>query len=305
MKIKSLIATAAAVLLACMPARSQTWTNLWNGTDFTGLYTYDVANGRNDNPVSGPTSLFKIQTGEIFYAAAANTYLATKMSYSRYRVRVDYRFGAGCNLTQYCKNSGLLYHIIQDGMWPSTFVGIESNMYNGWPTALMTINTGVRIYDLRRASFGDTTMAQYASTTNWNTMEVTVNQDSITTHAVNGQTGVIARGLTAGAAALKAGRIALQGEGNDVYFRNFQIIDQSPTPIAPETARRFSVAPSLSALLSHASPGTLIRIWDLSGRLVLSIKTEDAAAAAKAHVGIHFAEISSGGSPRLCEVILP
>jgi hypothetical protein len=109
---RSGLRAAALFLLAVSAVAAQTgasradsgWTPLFNGRDFSGLY---VRLGGTLVDPAVQTS-FRIGNGALHVPATGGVgAIATKAVYSRYQVRVEYRFGKG----QANPNAGLLYHI--------------------------------------------------------------------------------------------------------------------------------------------------------------------------------------------------
>jgi len=215
------------------------WRALFNGTDLNNWYAYVVPPTgparKHDIPTADPDSTYRVVNGLIVHrikvgVAQTSGLLVTDSIYSRYIFRVDYKFGPNCSQgVTYCKNSGLLYDMLQDGVWG---VGIESNMYWSWPTAFAPLG-GVTATS-SRPNFGNfqagaDSMSQWSSDTGWNTMEVRVWADSLVQQYVNGHLGGWGMGIKQpGGARLLSGRIALQAEGNDVSFRNPQIRGFAP-----------------------------------------------------------------------------
>ncbi|MBF0431044.1 MAG: DUF1080 domain-containing protein [Fibrobacteria bacterium] len=213
------------------------WVDLFNGEDFTGWYSYVVPPSSSpatyQSPADDPGKNFQIIDTVIVHdvnpaVKQTSCYLMTKKSYSRYHFRVDYKLGNDCasNVT-YCKNSGLLYCHIEDGVWG---VGIESNMYFDWPTALAPLTGSKKTsFASVRSNFDNfgteaDKMNDYTTDGEWNTMEVKVWADSAVEQWVNGHLGGWATGIKQpNGQPLTEGRIGLQGEGNDVSFRNPQI----------------------------------------------------------------------------------
>ena len=210
------------------------WVDLFNGTNFDGWYSY-IKNSAFDDPKNDPKEHFKILEDQgskiIDYQALTGTspgFLSTDSAYSRYHFRVEYRLGTKCILNNYCKNSGLLYAMIQDGIWG---LGIESNMYFEWPSAFSPLGKGgnrVKV-DAVRPNFNSfqkeaEKMGKYAPVGEWNRMEVIVWGADSAKQIINGLLGGWGKGIKKpDGSPLTRGRIALQIEGNDVSFRNPQI----------------------------------------------------------------------------------
>jgi hypothetical protein len=230
-----LIIVACCTFSWCLRIDSN-WVDLFNGVDFSGWYAYVVPPGQSaatyDNPADDPGNNFEIIDNVIVHdvdpdVSQTSAYVMTNDFYSRYHFRVEYKLGEDCARgVSYCKNSGLMYCMIQDGIWG---VGIESNMYWDWPTAIADLG-GVS-FDEVRPNFGNFSggadeMNQYTVDGEWNLMEVIVWSDSAVQQYVNGHLGGWAVGVNKpNGDPLTEGRIGLQAEGNDVSFRNMQIRD--------------------------------------------------------------------------------
>lgn len=90
---------------------------LFNGKDFTGLYTFLKKTGKED-----PKNVFSVQDGMIHVSGADNGYIATKNEYANYHLSVEYRWGKETFGAKYVRNSGVLLHMTgEDKVWPSSF----------------------------------------------------------------------------------------------------------------------------------------------------------------------------------------
>jgi hypothetical protein len=85
------------------PKEDSGWVSLFNGRDFTGLYIRE--GGVLRNPAT--QTIFRIQGDSIFSPSGFNALLTTKAVYSRYQMRVKYKYGS----TATGQNGGLIYHI--------------------------------------------------------------------------------------------------------------------------------------------------------------------------------------------------
>ena len=236
---KSVFVWIALAFQAGWPQKlDSNWIPLFNGKDLKNWYAYVTPPGKSpqkyDDPALDPDGTFKVSGGVVSHVVApganlTNGFLATDSAYSRYQFRVEYKFGAGCAVgvdPKYCRNSGLLYHMVKDGIWGT---GIECNLYWDWPTA--TAPLGGVTFTTQRPDFGNfqaaaDSMNRFTVDGEWNTMEIRVWGDSVARHFVNGHPGGWVTGIKApGGAVLSAGHIALQIEGNDVSFRNPMIRD--------------------------------------------------------------------------------
>jgi hypothetical protein len=92
-------------------------TQLFNGKDFTGMYTWLKKSKRAD-----PRKVFTVENGMIHVSGEDNGYLATDRAYRDYHLIVEYKWGKKTYGSRYVRNSGILLHGIgpdgsRDGVW--------------------------------------------------------------------------------------------------------------------------------------------------------------------------------------------
>jgi hypothetical protein len=109
---------------------------LFNGKDFTGLYTWVKGSGRKD-----PDQVFTARDGMIHVSGAKNGYVATEKAYRDYRLTVEYRWGKNTFGSKYVRNSGILLHAVgpdggAGGVWMSC---IECQLAQGCVGDLIVI----------------------------------------------------------------------------------------------------------------------------------------------------------------------
>ena len=110
--------------LAADPAGATGWKPLFNGTDLTGWYVFlRGIDRRNDDP----NRLAQARDGVIHFFKDAEAgsqqpfgYLATEREYSNYHLRLEYRWGEKrfAPRANARRDSGLLYHLVNDFVWP-------------------------------------------------------------------------------------------------------------------------------------------------------------------------------------------
>jgi hypothetical protein len=241
------------------PAASagERWTPLFNGRDLSGWYTFLQKHGKNQDP----DRVITIEDGAIhLYKNAPEGsnvvmgYIATEKDYGNYHLRLQYRWGDKKfePRLKLKRDAGLYYHILgPDQVWPralqfqieQTNVGDLIALYGmqldttidpktrseKMPTYLggeqggeAYVLGGKGIAYLKR-------LAGEFERDGWNTAEVIARGDS-TTHILNGQvvskgTGIrlvdpnnpgVTRPIT-------RGRIALEIEAAELYFRNVEL----------------------------------------------------------------------------------
>jgi len=221
------------------------WTELFNGRNLDGWYTYLPSKGKNNDP----QGVFKVEDGMLHVLDVPARgqrqefgYLATRRAYSDYHLRFQYRWGKKRFAPRAAskRDSGLVYHIKGGNrVWPR---GAELQVQEGdtgdlWLIGGTTMTTTVastkaRIkryreggtpYTTRRGLFVQIAKSQARDRRGgWNTVELIAVGDTVV-HKVNGQ--VVNRGerLRSGGDPLTGGRIAIQAEGAEVFYRDIEI----------------------------------------------------------------------------------
>ena len=235
--------------------QAQEWTDVFNGTDLTGLKLYATGNGKAE------------VTPGLITCTGQDAYLATLKTYSHFRTKVEWNNGGG--------NSGMLFHVGQDRIWP---MGLECQMESSDVGSLWT--TGCRFNSTGAGStysptggaitgFGTTGTARNnfrrsvnpnAPNNAWNTWEMFVKGDSLEI-TVNSMVTMRAWRISVNNAPLVSGRIGLQIEGARVQWRNWKIQDLTTTEVIayPKPAEK-------SEFLFSGLPGGAQR-YSLLGRL--------------------------------------
>jgi hypothetical protein len=96
---------AAAEKPAGDPVAPREVVKLFNGKDFTGFYTWLKATGYED-----PHKVFTVEDGVIHVSGEGAGYLATEKAYKDYHLVVEYKWGKRTDGSKYVRNSGVLLH---------------------------------------------------------------------------------------------------------------------------------------------------------------------------------------------------
>lgn len=221
------------------------WVSIFNGKNLDGWYTYLQSSGRNNDP----KGIFKVEHGmiHVFDIPSSNEkqefgYVATEKEYSSCRIRVQYKWG----MKQFApratgkRDAGLLYDVVgPDKVWPRM---LEAQIQEGdtgdfWLVDGVSMTTTVEsknpTYKEGGVPYTQTNgriiKSVYYERPGWNTVEVILDGDSVT-QIVNGKVnnrGWYVRQLDPQnpnvLIPLRAGKIALEAEGAEVYYRNIQI----------------------------------------------------------------------------------
>ena len=261
-----LLVTATAGLVRADDAISPKGetVKLFNGRDFTGLYTFLKGQGKNVDPQKA----FTVEDGTIHVSGEGAGYVATQKAYRDYHVHVEYKWGKKTDGSGYVRNAGVLLHGTgpdgghRSGAWMASLEvqlaqGCEGDLIvirgtdeNGNPISVDMAS------EVRVAEDGKTRWqpggkkARYSGRQfwwskhqpffkekldtrgkddvasplgQWTSVDVLCRGDRVTVK-INGQTVNEALEMWP-----TAGKILLQNEGNEIYYRNWEL---RPLPAA-------------------------------------------------------------------------
>jgi hypothetical protein len=241
------------------------WIPLFNGRDLDGWYTFLQKHGKN----SDPDHVITIEEGSIhLYKHAADGshvvmgYIGTDKEYSNYHLRLQYRWGTKKFEPRYKlkRDAGLYYHILgPDAVWPRAlqFQIEQTNVGDLIALYGMTVDTWIdpktrgadmptfqgpkqggerRVLGGRGIAYQKHLAGEF-EVDGWNLVEVIAHGDN-TVHLLNGK--VVNEGknvrLTdpekqgSSPKSITGGRIALEIEAAEIYFRNVELRDLKAQP---------------------------------------------------------------------------
>jgi hypothetical protein len=291
------------VAATSVTANNDAWVPLFNGKDFNGWYTFLPSTGKNNDA----KHVFKIEHGMIHVLGLPESaefqefgYLATDKEFSHCRIRAEFKWGTKrfAPRAEDKRDSGLLYYFVgPDKVWPrslelqiqETDVG-DLFITDGPRITTSIVNDYFPMYspDVHPHRQGEGRVIKagdFEDRTGWNTVEVILDGDRIT-HLVNGRVVMRAWHLEQpdpeGASkwiALDHGRILLQAEGAEVWYRNIQvkrIVGLSPAaPFAHQEHGRLSVDSTVSSLLADSRARDLLKVL-LSDDTLMNPRLEQA-----------------------------
>jgi hypothetical protein len=234
------------------------WIILFNGRNLDGWYSFLMKTGKNNDP----KGIFKVENGTIHVLGTneplapleAWGYLATNEEYADVRIHVEFKWGEKrfAPRLEAKRDSGLLYlfHRAPDEVFPQSLECQieETDVGDFWVTRGLSVTTwitdiGSSVYSddnsapgVQRLYGGPHTNAariiksgDFEDRTGWNTVEVVLEGDHAT-HIVNGRVANRAFDIKQPdpdtpkqMIPLKKGRILLQAEGAEIWFRNIKI----------------------------------------------------------------------------------
>jgi hypothetical protein len=265
-----LVLTLFALLTAGNPAPeapASDWKPLFNGKDLTGFYTFLQKHGKN----SDPDHVITIEDGTIHLYKNAKDgenvvmgYIGTEKDYGDYHLKFQYRWGVKKFEPRYKlkRDAGLYYHIQgKDAVWPQalqyqveqtnvadliTLYGFHVDTWLDPKTAqdkmpaFLPQTQGGKEYDMGGKGIAyQKHLAGDHELGGWNTAEIIAKGTSVT-HILNGKVLNEAKNVRlidpekgGDAKPVSRGRIALEIEAAEVYFRNVEIRELSTTPASP------------------------------------------------------------------------
>ncbi len=192
---------------------------LFNGKDLSGWYVFVPGEERNKDS----RGIFKVENGEIHVSGEKFAFISTEKDWENYRFHVEFKWGQKKYPPRENakRDAGILYHCVgPDKVWNKSLEyqiqeGDCGDMWltggEGGPPSLTVLGktyTGGRVvkWTDHEKPNGE-----------WNTAEVVARGNKIW-HWTNGKCNLVGN-----SASLTRGRINLQSEGAELYYRNVWI----------------------------------------------------------------------------------
>ncbi|MBC7914906.1 MAG: DUF1080 domain-containing protein [Pyrinomonadaceae bacterium] len=202
-----------------VPVKEEKFSTIFNGKDLSGWHTFLRGIGTTD-----PNKNFRIQNGMLYVIGKDLGYAITDKSYSNFHFKVDFKWGEKRwpPRENNKRDAGICYNIPpseSDSIWPQS---IECQIQEGdtgdfWLLGYSTIEVDGK----KNVPANHTQIVKKKDnekpTGEWNTVEV-VSYNGRCVHIVNGEIVNVGEN-----ASTKAGRILLQSEFSEIYYRNVQI----------------------------------------------------------------------------------
>ena len=210
------------VLLVCFGTdiRAQNFTPLFNGKNLDGWYVY-IRNTPIDLDSAG---VFTVGGKMLHVSGKYFGYIATKQEYKNFHLSLEFKWGAAKHSPRENRkrDSGILYYFSSstpDKIWPRS---IECQIQEGdcgdfWLVDSTSLTVNEKLYPPTKNQQVVKTSDQERPYGEWNKIEV-ICKDGKCTHIVNGV--VVNEGTDAN---VREGKIALQSEGAEIFYRNIKI----------------------------------------------------------------------------------
>jgi lysophospholipase L1-like esterase len=221
------LATRAAASIETALAAEKTIT-LFNGKDLEGWSIF-LRHADKSDPRADPKQVFQVEDGVIHISGEEFGYIITDKEFDNYRFSVEFKWGEKKwpprEKPETRRDSGILYHCVgPDKVWPKSIecqvqehdcgdfflVGGTSILHDGETYPGVSKGEPKKKLPGRIVKSKDTEKPRGE----WNTVEV-ICEGGKATHIVNGE--VVNEGTNA---SVTRGKILLQSEGAEVYYRN-------------------------------------------------------------------------------------
>jgi hypothetical protein len=207
-----------ALLIATPTAHGEgTTIVLFNGKDLSGWHTF-IPHKDGADPKTDPKGVFKVEDGVIHISGEEFGCLTTNDEYENYRLKLEVRWGEKkwAPRLKDPRDSGILVHCVgPDKVWTKSIeCQIQEHDFGDfWLVSGTSIEVNGKVQKSRVVKTRDAEKPFGE----WNTVEVVCDGDKIT-NIVNGV--VVNEGTRA---SVTKGKILLQSEGAEVYYRNVEL----------------------------------------------------------------------------------
>jgi hypothetical protein len=203
-----------------LPARAdEKAISLFNGKDLSGWTIFIRHADKKSDPRADPKGVFKVEDGVIHISGEEFGCLTTEKEFSDYRLTVEFKWGEKRwpPRENVKRDSGILLHCVgPDKVWTKS---IECQVQEGDCGDIWLVDGTSIVVDGQKVAKGRVVKKTDAEKPSgeWNTIEVVCDGDKIT-NIVN---GVVVSECSQ--ASETKGRILLQSEGAEVYYRKVEL----------------------------------------------------------------------------------
>jgi hypothetical protein len=209
------------ITLIAFSAHAQQFKPIFNNKNLMGWYTFLEKQGKNKDTIQN----FKVENGAIHVLGKEFGYLASDKSYGNFHLVLEFKWGTKKfpPREQEKRDAGVLYRVQKNGdkIWPKCieFQIQEGDVGDIWLVDSTAINvngaTTPKLPYYRVQKFKDNEKPNGE----WNKVEV-IAKDGKVTHISNGVVVNEGTGLE-----ILEGKILLQSEGAEIYYRNIRIAE--------------------------------------------------------------------------------
>jgi hypothetical protein len=197
---------------------AQDFKPLFNGEDISGWYTFLKTKGKSNDP----DTVFSVKNGLLKITGREFGYIVTEKSFDNFHLVVEFKWGEKKYPPREDKvrDNGICYYVVPtDRVWPRS---VECQIQEGDCGDFWLIDSVTAVVDgVQQGPTKNTRVTKKKDNEKpsgeWNRIEVIANKGKCT-HIVN---GVVVNEATD--ASLRSGRILIQSEGAEIYYRKIDI----------------------------------------------------------------------------------
>ncbi|HYJ38670.1 MAG TPA: DUF1080 domain-containing protein [Chitinophagaceae bacterium] len=199
-------------------ADAQDFKPLFNGKNLEGWNTFLRSKGKNNDP----DTVFSVINGLLKITGKEFGYLVTEKTYSNFHLVLEFKWGEKKYPPREnaVRDNGVCYYVVpNDRVWPRS---IECQVQEGDCGDFWLIDSTTIVVDgIQQGPTRNTRVVKKKDNEKpsgeWNRIEI-IARDGRCTHIVNGM--VVNEGLNAN---LKSGRILIQSEGAETFYRKIEV----------------------------------------------------------------------------------
>src|SRR5882724_1565701 len=197
---------------------AQKFTPLFNGKDLNGWYSFLKARGKDNDS----NKVFTVQDGLLHITGQEFGYIVTEKTYTDFHLIAEFKWGEKKYPPRenVVRDNGICYYVVTtDKVWPRS---IECQVQEGDCGDFWLIDSVTAVVDgVQQGPTKNTRVTKKKDnekpTGEWNRIEIIASKGKCT-HIVNGV--VVNEGENA---SLRSGRILVQSEGAEIYYRKIEI----------------------------------------------------------------------------------
>lgn len=205
-------------VLFCNYLAAQDFKPLFNGKDISGWYTFLKTKGKSNDP----DTVFSVNNGLLKITGKEFGYIVTEKSFANFHLVVEFKWGEKKYPPREDKvrDNGICYYVVPtDRVWPRS---VECQIQEGDCGDFWLIDSVTAVVDgVLQGPTKNTRVTKKKDNEKpsgeWNRVEVIANKGKCT-HIVN---GVVVNEATD--TSLRSGRLLIQSEGAEIYYRKIDI----------------------------------------------------------------------------------
>jgi len=198
--------------------QAQPFTSLFNGKNLNGWYSFIKNKGKNNDS----NQVFSVSNGLLHITGQDFGYIVTEKSFTDFHLVVEFKWGEKKYPPRenVVRDNGICYYVVpEDRVWPRS---IECQIQEGDCGDFWLIDSVTAVIDGVQAGPTKNTRVikkkdNEKPTGEWNRLEIIARKGKCT-HIVNGV--IVNEGENA---SLRSGRILIQSEGAEIWYRKIEI----------------------------------------------------------------------------------